>query len=195
MNINLTDYNFFTFSWLNTSLENVEKHLTTGKVFGENKFRIKKASQIIGDICFEYNPKICMAYFIKTNNGIIMIPNLQDGWNSLFYTITFDLKINGYFFKLSSKDIIDPYNCMIYIEKGIERRICSNIKENKKWTFYEKGKPLFFEDIENYKNRLKRNRLNQNIIINYLKELKITTDNSLKIENNGNNVLLTEYNF
>jgi hypothetical protein len=110
MNINLMDYDFFTFSWLDTSLENIEKYISTGNVFGENGFRIKKVSQIIGDIRFEYNPQICITYFIKTNNGIIMIPNLQDGWNSLFYTITFYLKINGYFFILSSKDIIEPYN-------------------------------------------------------------------------------------
>jgi hypothetical protein len=194
MNINLIDYDFFTFSWLDTSLENIEKHISTDNVFGDNRFRIKKVSQIIGGIRFEYNPKICIAYFIKTDNGIIMIPNLQDGWNSLFYTITFDLKTNGYFFTLSSKDIIEPYNCMIYIESGIEKRICSNIKENKKWTFYEKGEPLFFEDIGNYKNKLKRKRLNQNIIIKYLQELKITTNGLLEIENNGNNILLAEYN-
>jgi hypothetical protein len=194
MKINLADYNYFTFSLFNTSLKTIEKYIFSDSFFTENGFGIMRMPQSIVNICFEYNPKIVIAYFVKTSNGTIMLPNLQDGWSSLFYRITCDLKISGYRFTLSSNSEKEPYNCMVYIEDGLEKRVISNIKEDKKWTFYEKGAPLCFEDIENYKNKLKRNRLNQDIIIKYLHELNITKESMLEIQNNENDILIIKYN-
>jgi hypothetical protein len=194
MNINLSDYDFFTFSWLNTSLDVIEKYISTDTVFFENGSRIIK-NKNTNKISFEYNQKILIANFTEKDSGLIMIPNLKDGWSSLFYTLTMCLKIDGYHFKTSSNNNIEPYNCIVFIENGLEKRICSNIKEDKRWTFYEKGDPLFFETVDNYKKKLKRDRLNQEIIIEYLNRLKITNNNILEIENYKNNLIIECTNY
>jgi hypothetical protein len=190
MVINLMDHNYFRFSWFDTSFKNIEEYLSSSKLFLDKGYRIKY-SQSINNICYEYNPNIFKAYFTKIDKGIIMIPNLIDGWKTLFHNITFNLKISGYYFSISSKNENEPYNCIIYVENGLEKRICSIIKENKKWIFYERGEPLFFENINYYQNKLKRDKLNKEIIINYLHELKIVNDNKLEIQNNSN--ILFEY--
>lgn len=45
--------------------------------------------------------------------------------------------------------------------------------EEDKWVFYEKGIPLDIENIDYYKNRLIRKRLNNEIIKEYLLKLGI----------------------
>ena len=184
MNINLQDHNYFRFSWIDAPLENIEKYMTKD-YFVKNGYRVKH-SQNIDNICFDYNPKIRKAYFVKMTNGIIMIPNLQDGWITLFHNITSNLKFSGYCFAISSKNETEPYNCITYVENGLTKRVCYVMKENKKWIFYEEGEILFFEDVKNYENKFKKDKLDQNTIINYLHKLKIVNNSVLEIQNNMN---------
>jgi hypothetical protein len=182
MKIDLDILDFFTFTWLDTSMDIIEKY------FGTNDFKkwniniIENCMETI-EIKFEYNPEIITAYFVKGNNGIIMLPNLQDGWLSLFHRIAGDLKITGYHFKLCSDK--EPYNCIIYLENGIEKRICYTLKDTK-WIFFEKGEPLFFEEPENYTKKIKKDRLDKEIMIKYCNKLGILNGNLLEINQNNN---------
>ena len=185
MIINLESFEYFTFSWYNTSIEKIEKYLSENVLI---KFNIKKYCQQNNAINYEYNPKTFTANFMKLNDGVIMLPNLLDGWITLFNNIIENLKINGYYFVISSEKINKSHNCMIYMENGIRKRVCYTLKDNSKWTFYENGEPLFFEDKENYKNKLKKDKMNKDILLNYCNELKIITGHELKIENTNNNI-------
>ena len=185
MIIDLKSFEYFTFSWYNTSIEKIEKYLSENNLI---KFNIEKYCQQNNAINYEYNPKTFTANFMKLNDGVIMLPNLLDGWITLFNNIIENLKINGYYFVISSENIKESYNCMIYMKNGTRKRVCYTLKDNSKWTFYENGEPLFFENKENYKNKLKKDKINKDILINYCNELKIITGYELKIENTKNNI-------
>ena len=183
MNIDLNLMEYFTFSWLDTSLGSIEKYFLVNNF---NKFNITKEHNKNITVGFEYNPKIFVSHFVEKNNGIIMLPNLQDGWITLFYRLTSDLKINGYHFKICSNKV--PYNCIIYIEKGIKKRICYTLKDGNKWIFYETGTPLYFEEIKNYKNRIKKERLNKEIMLKYCSKLNIIKEKIMEINNEEDNI-------
>ena len=185
MIINLNEYNFFTFSWLNTSLDNIEKYEQNKK---DCKSKIIRNNDVNIKINFEYNPEIIKTYFLQIKNGVIMLPNLQDGWSSYFYNLTEDLKLNGFHFSLSSEKEDEPYNCMTFIENGLRKRTCYTLKEGKTWTFFEDGKPLFFEEVNYYKNKLKKLKLNKEIILNYCNKLGITNGYKLEIITERNNL-------
>ncbi len=68
--------------------------------------------------------------------------------------------------------INDPFFSFHYIQCGSERIIYS-MKENKKWIFFEKGKPLDIENLNYYKKRIIKQRMNNEIIIEYLEKMKI----------------------
>jgi hypothetical protein len=71
-------------------------------------------------------------------------------------------------------DEIAPRGHMgFYYNNGVRKRIVRALYDMK-WTFYETGEPLPFEDIENYKKRKITDRINKDIITSYL--LKIGLD-------------------
>jgi hypothetical protein len=45
--------------------------------------------------------------------------------------------------------------------------------------FFDEGEPLWFENISYYKQRIKKNRLNKSIIIEYLKSLGWDVNNEI----------------
>jgi hypothetical protein len=183
MNINLNSMEFFTFSWFDISLDSIEKYFLSNDF---EYFDILKNQNENIEIEFEYNPKTFVSNFMQKNNGVIMLPNLRDGWVTLFHKITVDLKINGYHFKLSSDK--EPFNFIEYLENGIKKRICYTLKDDDKWVFYESGTPLFFEETENYKTKIKKNRLNKEIMLKYCGKLNIIKENILEINNEKNNL-------
>ena len=185
MIIDLESFEYFTFSWYNTTLEKIKKYLLENNSLKFNVTKNFKQSKVIS---FKYNPKTFIANFMELNGGVLMLPNLMDGWITLFNNIMANLKISGYYFVISSEKIKEPYNCMIYMENEIKKRICYTLKDNNKWMFYENGEPLFFENKKNYKNKLKKDKMNKDILINYCNELKIITGHELKIENAQNNI-------
>jgi hypothetical protein len=177
MTIDLISMDYFTFSWFDTSLDIIEKYIGMNDFKEWNINFTKNCAKSI-KVNFEYNPNIITAYFLSGNDGIIMLPNLQDGWLALFYRMANDLKINGYHFKLCSDK--EPYNCLIYLENGVEKRICYTLKDTQ-WIFFEKGEPLFFEETENYTRKIKKDRLNKEIMIKYCNKLGIINGNILEI--------------
>jgi hypothetical protein len=61
---------------------------------------------------------------------------------------------------------LDAFHFFYYSDIYIRHILCY---QDPRWTFYEDGTPLPFEDLERYKLRIKKQRLNKEVIIHYLR--------------------------
>jgi hypothetical protein len=68
------------------------------------------------------------------------------------------------------KSNYEPGFFFIHLHSDAERSVLL-YKEAGKWVFYEEGAPLAIEDLDGYKNKFKKERLSNEIILNYLNKL------------------------
>ena len=182
MTIDIEQTNFFVFSWLGASVDKIEAYLRSDDFLKTNHCTISCSKLLKVEFLFHYNPNPKLAYFAPLNRGTCMITNLQDGWNTLFHNITAALSIDGYHFVLSSEQEKDPYNCMQHIKNGTLERVVYVMKDGNKWVFYEDGTPLWFEETNDYKKRLKKERVTKELLLKYCMELRILSDKKINFE-------------
>lgn len=104
----------------------------------------------------------------KTNPcSTIMYANIYDGYVNLVKYVSRLSHIEYYTIRVfdGNTDIMQAYH--FFYDSPSKRRhiLCYR---DPQWVFYEEGQPLWFENTNYYKNRLKKNRLNKNIIMEYL---------------------------
>ena len=66
----------------------------------------------------------------------------------------------------------NPFFKFYFSNSNLEERLIQAYKEDR-WIFYEEGKPLSFENLDYYKRRRIIDRLNNNIIKEYMIRLGI----------------------
>lgn len=66
----------------------------------------------------------------------------------------------------------NPFFKFYFSNPDLEERLIQAYKEDR-WIFYEEGKPLSFENLDYYKRRRITDRLNNNIIKEYMIRLGI----------------------
>ena len=108
----------------------------------------------------------------KSNNLTIMFSNLEDGWITLSNCISSELKCKCWNFTINdeTKELY-PKNSFEIREAGKAIRIVYVLKDWDKWIFYEAGTHLSFENPNHYSKRMKKERLNESIIIQYCGKL------------------------
>ena len=105
-------------------------------------------------------------------NKIFFISNSGDGRITLCNVLRLKLHCSFYQFALSN-DNASPFFLFHHSSKqGITRDVL-NYKEDR-WQFYAKGPINSIEEIEFYKNRKIRERLNKEILLHYLKKMGIS---------------------
>ena len=126
------------------------------------------------NLSYAYGPSLMRATFFSTSeNTTIMFPNLQDGWFTLFSTITSKLKAKSCYMKImDSNKIVDGANYLVYCE-GSQERVVYTLKENR-WVFWEQGAPQHFENTAYYTAKQKKERLSREIMLGYCENLEIT---------------------
>lgn len=104
-----------------------------------------------------------------------MISNCSDGWVTLGNKISNESSTFHYNFQLSKdENLINSFSLW---ENGANQRTVYTMKDPK-WTFFEKGIPLWFENTDNYKKRLIKDRLNHEILVSYCNLLGIDIFNN-----------------
>ena len=151
----------------------------------------KKPYYYIHNENYEYNQKASgrpmkAVFFAISDSITVMFSNLSDGWSTLVNIISSSIKTDSIYCKIMDDTIKEPCNYFTYNEKGKAERTVYTMKEGTKWFFYETGKTLFFENSENYKNKLKKTRLNKSIMTEYLNSLKLTNNGILSFVNEDN---------
>jgi len=124
----------------------------------------------------EYNPveRKFLLYEPLSNPGkTVFFSNLVDGWYTAVYNYV-RLFYKGAFFPSFTIDEIN--NKALYrfsrfkvSSNEVEERVVYLLKDNR-WVFFERGIPLEIENMDNYIKRNKIERLDNEIIIGYLKK-------------------------
>ena len=126
------------------------------------------------DLQYAYGPSPMRATFFPiTENTTIMFPNVQDGWFTLFSSITKRRNAKSCYMKIMDLNkIVDASNYFIYCENSQER-IVYTLKEDR-WVFWEQGTPLAFENTAYYTAKQRKNRLSKEIMLEYCENLEIS---------------------
>ncbi len=178
----ITDYKVVSLSFFNKPVYEVAN--TIEKVFKKYwKITIEKTELNFPDIYIDAPPKenikddILLWEPLNSNHTFFMCP-LTDGWQTLIKGIQEELNCQAIRFIYTSNDLSDKGYIadFEYIDEGIYRRICV-YEENDKYEYFESGQPLWFEDKINLLKKNKKNRLNKEVIKNYLERLKIDITN------------------
>lgn len=176
-------YNSITLSvFFFDSLESFKNVVTEifKREFCEKRAYIKEEELKISDF---YNPYVggnhndvfCFWKSSNYKNRIFFISNSSDGRYTLCNVIHEKLGCEYLSCSLSNEKEY-PFYCFHYTFASGEERVVMAYKEDK-WVFYTKGSLLDIEDESFYRKRSIKDRLNNDIIISYLKKLNIDINN------------------
>ncbi len=109
----------------------------------------------------------------------ILITNLVDGWNSLSYLIA--KEHHEFQIQIISTNTHENFakNRMETWRDGSSSRAVMAMQDSNEWVFFQKGDPEFFEDLKFYQNRIKKKRLNREILLNYMRAIGIDVSSEL----------------
>lgn len=118
-------------------------------------------------------PKFCFWENHLYPHKVFFISNYEDGLYTLCNAIHRQIRGNLIVCSLSNETHVENPSYQFHYSDSnfIERHVLS-YKEDK-WVFYEEGSPLKIENLDNYKNRMIKKRLNNCIIEDYLLKLGI----------------------
>ena len=180
INIAELDAVLFTFYW--TDIKSIKKCLEqNSKGVFSDKIDIKP----VLNLQYAYNPNpLRAAFFPVTKDTTIMFSNIQDGWFTLFCSIANAIDIKACYMRImDDRKIENPSNYLYYINNSVTR-VVYTLKDTK-WVFYEQGAPLSFENIEYYKAKIKKERLNKNIMTEYCEKMGISINNKIEFDPEG----------
>ena len=204
--MNITTYPQITFAYFDCSLDCVKNFL---EIHYKHEREIKKISVIDS----KYNPRDVFVEFeqlkqIRRNSGqhcsqkaffynpscdsskTIMVSNLFDGWYTLCNIVSRKLACKCYLLEMCEYNVSEPKNCLTYIDGFAITRVVYVLKEGKRWLFFEQDNPLWFEEADHYKQRIKKKRLSREILIGYCYKLGLPINNFDFWETDKNGIYL-----
>lgn len=102
-------------------------------------------------------------------NGVVLWGNIEDGFQSLTYILN-DKYGLGWTRVSFTLDTPEPgYEMRFFHYKpanGNDRYV--DVIQDPRWDFWERGEPLPFEQTERYKERIKKKRLTNEMLLDYL---------------------------
>lgn len=107
----------------------------------------------------------------------VFYAGLTDGWHHLIETFIRHYQIKAYTITINDLDL-PAYHFFAY-GKNAKRRSVLCYDDGGKWVFYDEGTPLPFERLELYQKRIKKQRFNKDIVLEYLKSAGWDIENEL----------------
>ncbi len=182
----INNYTFLTFTFLNSNLIEVKDVISDyfKEPIENKKYELQFKEFVLDDFYYDsppkggghlkkvafFNPKICSA-------KLIMFSNSGDGWITLANFISSQLNCEHITFYLTIKDNNDTQNMFVYRNAQEEERVVYTMMEENKWVFYQDGKIQNFENLEFYKKRQIKDRLNFGILVDYCNKLGLNITN------------------
>lgn len=108
---------------------------------------------------------------VSNNSSCVLMTNLADGWNSLCYILAKKHKLFQIQIKSSSKNEPYPMHKFEVWRNGLSVSIVYVMKDDRRWEFWAKGEVLEFERPERYLERIKKKRIDRNLLISYMKSI------------------------
>ena len=172
-------FDYFTISIFDgNGIESVSKAIEHIYKNDMNKFNVY-ISKLIAENYFNppsggaHFPQFCIWSNKKYPQKTFLISNYQDGLSSLCNVIHRHVKGNHILCSISNENSLEyPKYHFHYSNAEFEERDVVAYKEDR-WVFYDRGVPLPIENLDFYKNRFIKKRLNAEIIEEYLLKLGI----------------------
>jgi hypothetical protein len=102
----------------------------------------------------------------------VFVSNVSDGWQSIIDIYSTRKKL--FFFRVEVSDKSDMFPAYTFeVNSCGNRRIIKSSKDYSKWEFYQNGKLLPFENEKYYTKKKIADRMNNDIIIEYLSKNQI----------------------
>lgn len=171
-------YDYFKISIIQDSVDNVAKNLDdilSDLSLSKSPLPIVDFKKVCPTNNIPYNSSKIrfIVYEPSTNPGVtVFFPNFVDGWYTAVYNYTRLKNKNAFqvgFTVDEAKKHPAYFFSYFFFEHGqIKERTVHAIKENK-WVFFSDGKPLNFEETDHYQQKRIKDRINNEIIIGYLK--------------------------
>jgi len=176
-------YNFFKLSFIDDNLESVLANFKRYLMQADDKLVINRKNEIdfeliLGKSESDRDEFKFMLFEPLTNEGTtIFFSSFDDGWYAAVYNYSriFKTEIYQIGITVDHKQQTYPayffYNFRYNKSGELEERAVQLIKEENKWTFYEnsdKVDPLAVENTQNYFQKRKSDRLNTEIILDYM---------------------------
>jgi hypothetical protein len=190
---NYLNLHYISLSFIKGKLHDVEKELggvaseTLSKNWQKKEYILNENVDLTSFVSASYFERVQFILWQPKSIDVDMVAfvtNMPDGWPTLlnFYLTHYDREI----FRIRLSDEIEEYPAnQIEYKTRHEKRIVQALRDSDKWKFYEEGTVLPFEDVNNYKKRKIADRLNADIIDDYLKQNGIDISNSSFWVSNG----------
>lgn len=188
-------YDYFTLSIIQDNIDNVSTFLND-RLIGFSLTKKLMNNVDFKNVCstktLPYNSnKIKFILFEPSTNPDVTVffPNFSDGWYTAVYNYTRLNNKGAFQVGFTVENTMEHpafFFKFLHTHKGqIKERTVHAIKEDK-WVFLAEGNPLAIEDIENYSKKKIKDRINNEIIIGYLKKAgyNLTDNNFFKSNRN-----------
>lgn len=108
------------------------------------------------------------------NTGFtIFVTNNNYFWMKFVKKISVEMSCDAINIRMSDLSVEYPLSDFQYVENGIEKRYVRAMKDGARWEFYQEGEIMGFENPLYYKKRKIKDRLNKEILTEYLSKLGI----------------------
>lgn len=159
------------FTIINADIEEVCKAIEEGMDVKE--FSVLYESPLDIDLDeVAYNPPVmkCQLWTPCNSEVTACFTNLKDGWNSLFYWLrkrrNFEITHLAFSHDVPNDEDYYAFRHFHHIaEDGSERYV--RVMQDPRWDFWEQGEIMPFEQIEKYSERFIRNRLTNDMLLDY----------------------------
>lgn len=167
------EYTHVSFTCINENIDTITSAVHQILTKKNNIWEVKKQDLDLKLLYFPYPPKGLMydsKFFLwEPKNCIgttIFMSNYLDGWHSLMTILAKNFQTEQVEIHLSNNIDIEPMFSFHYRKGNTERIIRSMI--DGKWQFYQKGEKLLFENESYYTRSKIKDRMNYDIICEYL---------------------------
>ena len=99
-----------------------------------------------------------------------MIANLADGWATMCNVLAGQLPGMSILVRSATAQEYPLTDLQVW-DKGESVRYVRAMREEPSWEFFSKGDPMEFENLDHYKRRRIADRLNRDILVEYLARL------------------------
>jgi len=143
------------------------------RIIGENNFiseggAVEWMEFFENDGVFYDGKRFKIALFSPRADHTVYVCNLSDGWISLYENIVAAGAIDAYFFRSTLlKSAEYKIFEMLSWRRGILQRQLRVLQDDNGWDFLNNGSLLPFEEVERYKNRRVKDRLDNELIDRY----------------------------
>lgn len=113
-------------------------------------------------------------------DGCILKSNASDGWHPLIYQLSVRLRCRTILWQLSSPEA--PRSSFVnafYLNVSggnVERVVRCMVEENGRLEFFSRGQPQPFEKLDYYSRHRVQDRLNQSVLLEYLRTLGLEAE-------------------